>query len=1490
MIKVGKADTLREYLAGRTVAGCPHLTVSVLEEDLPSLLDSGSHCSLMALDFFDQYVLPKLGRSEIDRLQHHNFFKLSAAQGSTIPLAAYVELDVNYDGFLVPKVPFLVTQPSSHLTKGQAKYQTPGLIGSNYLRLACDKLMREHGRDVFLQETMPNSGITKRLWHTLAMYYFQNMVKSDGPETHVTAGISSASGVTNVSTRNVTASFKGMDFGEASPVARVMIGDAHRPLCIPANSGITVSAHVKALKGRLPKDTELLIENDGPNNLPQGLVVNSTMVTPRRARAPVVLLNTTTQNIWVRQNLAAATAFDAELVSPDVDLDFNPTTEGVEVTVNAHFSQADADNVKDEAARKGTSSSEKRVNAEDLPGETTQSPNGEVPKFGPEPDYGDDFDFETEVGRLPFKLNLDKDAELDRAQQIRFIQLCYANTEVFSLHEEDLGFCDVIKHDIQVTDPKPVYLPHRTIPFHLKEQVMECLQHWIKQGIIRPSHSPYASQIVIVKKKDGKVRVCVDYRGLNNVVVRDAFPLPRIEETLNAVHEAMWFTSFDLAQGYLQLAMEPDAMKYTAFRAGSSALYEFTRMPFGLSNAVSTFSRLMEMCLGDQQFLTLLLYLDDICIFAKDKDQMLDRIEMVFARLKKFGLKIKPSKTFFFKKEALFLGHLLTAAGIRPNPEKIDKIKDWPRPTTVKELHSFIGLASYYRRFVQNFAAIAGCLHAFLGPTSGHKGKKGKGKKKGTDQERWVYNPRAVLDWKDEHEAAFEELKEALTTSPVLAYPDFSKPFFLEVDASFDGLGAILSQESTDGKVHPVAYASRSLRPNEKNMQNYSSAKLELLGMKWAITEKFRDYLLGAKFTVITDNNPLAYVKTSRLGSAMVRWMSELALFDFNIKFRSGKDNPAADALSRRPGNPEEEDREDEEIAISFQVVADTLDDVAIGTRLPTELRQAIQDQDFADDNAIYLSNNLIQALPEISQEDMRSQQEQDPVIKIVRGYADGKVRPTLRTIRAEKSKAVKRYLNQFDRLRYIHGVLFRQVEVDGVQSQQLCLPNNLQYRVFVSLHRDAGHQSLERTHKLIAERVYWPGMFNDIEAWTKKCTRCLVAKPVYHGVKPIQGSILPKNPMDLLCIDFTVMDKDKAGRENVLVCTDGFSKFSQAFVTSNQTAITVAKILSQSWFLPYGIPKRIHSDRGRNFEALVVRSLCALYGIKTSQTTSYNPRGNSICERFNRTLHGLIRTLRSEHKNSWPTHLPGLILAYNATPNDTTGIQPYQLMFGRKMSMPCDSWLGLGTYAEYPNKSTSQWLQEQEEILRAANKRALKAMKDAAKERIDRAGGTDLTIPTGNLVLRRWHPEGRHKVADHYGSTKYVVLSQQQPQVYVIEPVGGGVIEVVNRRQLKDIGQMAPKDLEQVEDVLEDQSTDGQLGVPLLHPVKKQDVARNPAARPPVVRHDMATRHRAHRRPVVARRDPVRNAHPAAANPRPVRKHQLPIRYRRTLVANIYV
>ncbi|XP_076840784.1 uncharacterized protein LOC143485286 [Brachyhypopomus gauderio] len=941
---------------------------------------------------------------------------------------------------------------------------------------------------------------------------------------------------------------------------------------------------------------------------------------------------------------------------------------------------------------------------------------------------------------------------LTRQQEQAASALLHKYRQVFS-QDGALGCTDLIQHEIPLLDEVPVRQRYRRLPPTQYELVKAHITELLTKGVVRPSCSPYSSPIVVVQKKDGSIRLCVDYRQLNVKTRKDAYPLPRIEESLDALSGAKLFTTLDLASGYNQVPMAEGDKQKTAF-CTPFGLFEFNRMPFGLCNAPSTFQRLMERIFGDERFQSLLLYLDDIVVFSSSFEDHLQRLELVFERLQHHQLKLKFDKCHFFQTEVRYLGHVISAEGVSTDPDKIQVVADWARPQTVKELRSFLGFASYYRRFVNGFARHAAPLHRLVATLQG-------GQKK-------TRSCAVGGHWTGACEEAFLFLKQALVAAPVLGYADFSKPFVLEIDASHNGLGAVLSQDQ-GGQRKPIAYASRGLHPAEQNMSNYSALKSELLGLKWAVTEKFREYLLGAKFTVFTDNNPLSYLQTAKLGAVEQRWASQLAGFDFVLKYRPGIKNGNADALSRMPVPS-----------------VDSVQEIVPGVVVPELVEAAVLEQPVSTQVA------AIDVLPVRSRPDLQALQATDPVIRDFTIYWTRGRPPTVEE-RAMQSPAVVELVKQWKRIREEAGVLYRVVHSPdgGEEILQLLLPEVLQREVLVALHDDHGHQGTERTTNLIRQRCYWPFMRKDIARWCQECSRCVVAKAVQPKVRTFMGRLSASRPLDIVAIDFTVLERSSDGRENVLVITDVFSKFTQAYPTPDQRASTVAKVLVERWFYKYGVPKRIHSDQGRNFEGELLKSLCRLYGVEKSRTTPYHPAGNGQCERFNRTMHDLLRSLPPEQKKRWPLHLSHLLFAYNTTVHQSTGYSPYELLFGQKPHLPVDFVLGQAE-EEMVEGSVGEWIRGQQAFLESAFSHAKRNMEAAADARAQRSQPQAVHIlPAGTLVYRRNHVQGRNKIQDHWDGVRYRVVQclDSGGRVYTIPPEEGtGPDRNVHRAELREV------------------------------------------------------------------------------------------------------
>ena len=709
---------------------------------------------------------------------------------------------------------------------------------------------------------------------------------------------------------------------------------------------------------------------------------------------------------------------------------------------------------------------------------------------------------------------------LSPLQQQQLTELFKEYQDVFSQGDEDLGNTPLLEHGIETHGP-PLRQPYRRQNPAVRREEMAQVQQMLSSSVIRPSNSPWASPVVMVRKKDGSLRFCVDFRQLNAATVKDAHPLPRIDDLLDALHGAKWFSTLDLKSGYWQVPIAEQDKEKTAFRTSSGQLFEFNQVPFGLCNAPATFSRLMDRVLAGLHWETCLFYLDDIIVFSSTWEEHLARLREVFERLRHAKLKLGASKCTFAAKEVSYLGHRVTEEGLLPDPSLLAAIRDIPPPKTATEVRSFLGLAGYYRRYVKGFAAIAAPLHALT-------------------------RKDALFHWSEDCQAAFDQLKTRLTTSPITAFPDFSQAFRLYTDASTAGLGAILAQVR-EGKERIICCASRALNKAEKS---YPATKLECLAIVWAVA-KFRPYLMAMPFEVYTDHYALQWLKTMRTGSALLhRWSAALEEYDFTVRHRPGKIQTHVDGLSRLPVDP---------------------------------------------------------APPE------------DTILHI---------------------------------------------EVQNEEEAR---------RLAQELHT-ATHLGGQALWKLFSDRYsHKAGRRICIEV-AQSCPQCQRGSDYGHRQKTT-GTIESKGPWDTLSVDIVGPLPADRRHEFIIVFVDCYSRFTILVPASNHTADTVSDALLRHVVPYFGTPRRLLSDRGREFVGEVWGKLTSSLGIQRVLTSPYHPEGNSINELSHRTMNNMLRArlLRDLPSRKWVVEIPGIMLALNAMVHEPHGFSASMIATGREPSLPPD-------------------------------------------------------------------------------------------------------------------------------------------------------------------------------------------------------------------------
>ena len=816
-------------------------------------------------------------------------------------------------------------------------------------------------------------------------------------------------------------------------------------------------------------------------------------------------------------------------------------------------------------------------------------------------------------------------------------------------------------HAIQLQEGKePPYGPLYPLSARELEVLREYLENALATGRIRHSTSPAGAPILFVPKPNGKLRLCVDYRGLNALTIKDRCPLPLINETLDRLSGASYYTTLDLRDAYHRIRIKEGDEWKTAFRTRYGH-FEYLVMPFGLTNAPATFQAYINRALAGLLDTSCVVYLDDILIYTHEEDLESHwcAVRAVLQRLRDAGLFANLEKCSFATQEVKFLGFIVSTEGIAADPARVETIREWPSPTTLKELQVFLGFANFYRRFIAHYAKVVLSLTSLL-----------KGDQK--------------FAWTQEAEEAFQELKERFSSAPILRHYNPALQSRVETDASGFAIAAILSQLFEDGQWHPIAFVSKKLQGSELNWEVYDQ---ELYAIVYAF-QMWRHYLEGAEHQVevLTDHANLRGMRDVRkLNKRQVRWTMFMTRFDIRVTHRPGRTNPA-DGPSRRPDYL----TENEEMTA---LIPTLLRHFAEGdSRVDTVRLAESHSQDAGETHAVQMCTECGQArmlgqttdieggIPRLSRNAARTLlsattgsdgegawnakllelQSLDPFVTDKRAGVPHKDR-SLRGRGEQKWQFDERGLLRHQGRAYIPPM-------QSIRQEIIAQCHD---------HPMAGHFGAKRTIDLVSRTYYWGHFENDVRDYVGSCAVCQRSKAPRHKPYGTLNSLpVPEAPFEELTMDFiTGLPPVKLRSEVVdaiLVVVDRYSKMAWYIPASKEwTAVDLADALYERVFTKVGVPKGIVSDRGSVFTSKYWGEICEQLQLQRRLSTAFHPQTDGQTERQNQTLEQYLRVFCSECAETWGEMLSTAEFAFNNSVHSSTGHSPFFVVWGHHPNFP---------------------------------------------------------------------------------------------------------------------------------------------------------------------------------------------------------------------------
>ena len=847
---------------------------------------------------------------------------------------------------------------------------------------------------------------------------------------------------------------------------------------------------------------------------------------------------------------------------------------------------------------------------------------------------------------------------------------------------------------IETGDAAPVNWRSRRLSPRDEDVLRRYVDEMMDAGVIESSTSPWSAPVLVVPKKGpGEWRVAIDYRGLNRVTKPMLFPIPRMEEIWDRLHGSRYFTTLDQCAAYHAIPIRVVDQEKTAFSTPWGK-FQYRTMPFGLSGAPACLGQYMSNVLGDIR--GCVAYMDDLLIATPDWRSHMDVLARVFERLEQAGVKLRADKCAFARSSCEFLGHTISTEGIAPIRSKVAAMANMPAPATREGLQRALGMFNYYRRFIRGYSSIAEPLLRLL---------------KSDD-----HRPNAPISLSDDAMDAFAALKTALTSEPVLVFPDFSGklPFTLETDASNFGIGSVLVQNK-----HPVGYASRSLTMAERLA---SATEREALAVHWGCMQ-FRVYLAGRKFTLVTDHQPLAWIlpgsetKTQHQAVRLLRWALNLQEFQFDVKYRPGKQLILPDGLSRLPENGDEaaqvarmkalaglpnSSRELQETERVFAKKAkETL------THLH-KLQQGWADPTGLDDDAGKEPSAEAHSDRELVA--FTAEQQTEEFARVIEGMDEAHTPTRAEFEQAQKEDlfcsglkhfvgtgrvppvgptALQRQIERFGPLCWVSpsGLVYRSMDEheeppykthvqvpDVLDAMRVVVPEGLQKRVMGALHDSqfAAHMGVMKTLRRVNMRFWWPSVREDVIRYVGECSLCSVVKAGRRRARVHLNPYVASYPMHIVHVDLVAGLPEVDGYKYILVIVDKFTKWVELVPLRSKDASEMQQALTANLLCRFGLPTQIVADRGTEFEGELAAT-CRALRVKFVRTAPYHPQANAQVERTNGSLKVGLRTLCAGRERKWKDLLPWWGFAFRSAVHTATGFSPYALMMGREPLFPID-------------------------------------------------------------------------------------------------------------------------------------------------------------------------------------------------------------------------